>query len=164
MISRILVLLLSSSLLIFGGCGYSTGYKMPDGVHRLSVPTFANETFPLRREIEFDLTRAVRQELEIRTDIELVAFSRADHVLEGTVVSFSERVITEGPFDEVQESSINVTARVRLTRTGSGEVILDRKISDHAPFSVLRGQSIETARAEAINQIARRIVSELEVW
>ena len=80
-------------------CGYTTGYRMPEGVYQIAVPTFANETFPLRREIEYDITRAVRQELELRTDVQIVPAARADHVLEGTVISFVEGVITEEAFD-----------------------------------------------------------------
>ena len=44
------------------GCGYTLGYRRPEGVFNLAVPVFRNETFPLRREIEIELTRAVRQE------------------------------------------------------------------------------------------------------
>ncbi len=74
--ARFLLLLILSSL----GCGYSAGYKMPPGVIKLAVPMFENQTFPLRREIEYDMTRAVRQELELRTDAILVARGGEDAV------------------------------------------------------------------------------------
>ena len=156
-----LVLLLAPALT--AGCGYTLGYRMPSGVHRLSVPIFANETFPLRREIEFELTRAVKRELEIRTDVELVT-GGADAILEGTIVAFREAALTEGPLDVEQESSIDLVVRFRLIRTVDREILVEQEVRDFANFSVLRGESLATARAEAVDELAERIVEALEVW
>ena len=149
---------------VLAGCGYTTGYRMPDGVQRMFVPIFANETFPLRREIEYDLTRAVKQELELRSDVQLVSENDADARLDGTVVSFREAPLTEGPLDVEQETSIDVTVQVRLVRISDDRVLFEGPIHDHATFSIIRGQSVADARAEAIQEIAERLVSELEAW
>ncbi len=146
------------------GCGYAAGYRLPEGVYRLAVPIFENKTFPLRREVEYDLTRALRQELELRSDARLVPRKRADAVLEGTVLSFTEEVLTEGRLDTVQESSVSMRVGIRLVRTSDGSAIFEREISDSASFSVLRGETVADARQEAINEIAERIVAELESW
>ena len=145
------------------GCGYTLGYRLPEGMRRVSVPQFANQTFPLRREIEFDLTRAVRQEIELRSDAVLATRSGADGILEGTVLSFREGVLTEGALDTVQESSVQVQVRIVL-RTPDGNVLLDEIISDDVSFSTAAGESLEDARREAIDEIAERIVATLEAW
>ncbi len=146
------------------GCGYSTGYRLPAGVFKVAVPIFENQTFPLRREIEYDLTRSLRQELELRTDAILVPAAQADAVLEGTILSFEESVLTEGRLDTVQESSVFMRVRIRFVRSRDGSVLLDRIVSDQASFSQLRGETLDDARNEAINEIAERIVAELEPW
>lgn len=146
------------------GCGYTLGFRRPEGVYKLAVPVFRNETFPLRREIEIDLTRAVRQQFDVHTDLELVQQADADAVLDGIVLVFDEAVVTEGALDTVLESSIAVTVRIRLTRRSNGSEILARDITDHVAFSRRGGESIEDARAEAVREIAARIVAEVEAW
>ena len=157
--------------LVCSGCGYTLGYHMPEGVRTIAVPVFANETFPLRREVEYDVTRAVRRELEVRSDVRLTDSERADAVLEGTVVAFRQAVLTEkggdareDGRDDAAESSIHVTVQVRLVRSRDGEVLFDRRISDHATFSSLRGETIDDARNQAIDEIAERVVADLESW
>lgn len=154
--------LLASFALI--GCGYTTGYRLPGDVTRLSVPIFRNDTFPLRREVEYDLTRAVRRELQVRSDVDLVTQDRAQAVLEGDITSFRQGVATEGPGDTVQDSSIQLVVRVRLRQIPSGQVLVDRDISDSTTFSVLAGETLDDARAKAIQDLAKRIVAELELW
>lgn len=41
------------------GCGYAAGYRLPGGVEVVNVPVFDNQTFPLRRDVELDLTRQI---------------------------------------------------------------------------------------------------------
>ena len=151
-------------LLAVSGCGYTLGYRVSEGTVRLAVPMFENQTLPLRREVEFDLTRAVRQQLELRSDVHLVSVANADAVLKGTVVSFRELVLAEGARDAIHESSIDVAVRVRLERLTDGQVLLDEMVTDSAPYSVLRGESLDDARPEAIDKIAQRIVAGIEAW
>jgi hypothetical protein len=159
-------LLLSILLcLTLGGCGYSSGYRLPDGVGSLAVPIFRNETFPLRRDVEIDLTREVKEELRLRSDARVVADAyQADAVLEGVILEFQEGVLTEGALDQVQESGIVIRVRIRLVRTRDGSQLVEREISDYAAFSNQAGETIEVARAEAVRELARRIVAELEPW
>ena len=150
--------------LMLSSCGYTFGYRVPGGVSLVAVPQFLNETFPLRREVDFELTRAVKQELQLRSDVRVVSKSSAEGILEGTILSFQEGVLTEGALDAVQESSIQVRVRIRFIRTADESVILDQIVSDHADFSNVAGETLEDARREAISEIAERIVSRLEAW
>ncbi|MFQ5655058.1 MAG: LPS assembly lipoprotein LptE [Planctomycetota bacterium] len=151
-------------LLLAAGCGYSSASRLPEGVQRLAVQVFRNETFPLRRDLEYDLARVLRQELELRSGAVIVERSRADAVLEGAILSFREGVLAEGPGDTVRESSIDLTVLFRLVRSGDGSVVVESTVSDHAAFSVARGETIGDARREAIREIAGRIIDELEPW
>ncbi len=163
------------ALLASVGCGYRLGFKQPPRVFKLAVPMFENIVMPLRREIEFDLTRAVRQELELRTDFKLVSTEHADAVLYGRIERVSESVLTEGARDVIQDASLSVGVRIRLVRMNSRisgasnssprqEELLNHFLSDSSAYTVLAGETVGDARAEAINEIAEKIVESLEAW
>ncbi|MAW76265.1 MAG: hypothetical protein CMJ95_02585 [Planctomycetes bacterium] len=159
---RFLALLLLVCWII--GCGYSPGYRLPRGVQKISVPVFLNETIPFRRDIEFDLTRAVKRELQLRTEAHLVSEQSADAVLRGTVLDFRQGVLVEGSEGAIQEVGIVVRVALSLIRTRDQRLLLERVVEDMASFSGSAGESIEDARAEAVGEIARRLVAELEPW
>ena len=82
------------------GCGYSLGYRTPSAVQSVAVPIFQNQTFPLRREIEYELTSAFRKEIQARTQLCLTNSLDADMVVHGTIRYYRERVIAEGDSDQ----------------------------------------------------------------
>src|SRR5258705_6903152 len=97
---------LVAAVLVLPGCGYTLGWRAPEGVSTVSVPIFQNATFPLRREIEFELTSAFRQELQARTALSLVdEHASPDLVLRGRIIEFREWVVAEGDRDQKTESS-----------------------------------------------------------
>ena len=150
-------------LLPLGGCGYSSGFRAPAGVRTLAVPMLENHTFPLRRDVEVDVTRALKEELSRRSDLRIVGSDEsADAVLEGRILEFRQGVLAEGADDAVQESGITVRMRVRLVRTRDGSVLMERVIQDYASYSNIAGEGIEVARAEAVRELARRIVPQIE--
>ena len=63
------------------GCGYTPGYRTPGSVSTISVPIFDNHTFPLRREVEYDLTSAFRRQIQSRTALSIVDHGDADMVV-----------------------------------------------------------------------------------
>jgi len=162
----LLALLFGALIPLLGsGCGYSSGFRAPAGIQSLGVPIMDNQTFPLRRGLEVDLTRELKAELRRRSDLTLRAGPEgADAVLFGTILEFRQGVLVEGADDEVQESGISIRVRIRLIRSRDGAVLIDRIIQDHASFSNLAGETIDTARAEAVREIARRIVPQIEPW
>jgi len=158
---RVLILWI---LLLVIGCGYSPGYRLPRGVKSISVPVFRNETLPYRRDIEYDLTRAVKRELELRTSATIRTAEQADARLIGTLLQFRQGVLVESGDGTIQEQGIGVRVGLRLERTRDQRVLLERVVEDMVSYSVPAGESIEVAVAEAVQEIARRIISELEPW
>ena len=117
---RLLMLLLLISITV--GCGYSPGYRLPRGVQKISVPVFRNETIPFRKDIEFELSRAVKRELQLRSEARLVSAEDADAVLHGTVLEFRQGVLVEGSDGAIQEVGIvviscTVTIRLEVSKT-----------------------------------------------
>jgi hypothetical protein len=147
------------------GCGYSSGFALPDDVGTVAVPIFRNETFPLRRDVELDLTRSVKEEFELRSDARVVSdVASADAILEGTVIEFDQGVLAEGVADTVQEAGIRILVRIRLVRTRDGSQLVERTISDYQAFTGQPGDGLESARDFAIRELARRIVMAIEPW
>src|SRR4051794_24044087 len=79
---------------VASGCGYSqvggepsSGYQWRslyrEDVRTVAVPIFTNKTF--RRGVEFQLTKAVVNQLEAKSPYKVVAKDRADTILEGEI-------------------------------------------------------------------------------
>ena len=145
------------------GCGYAPGFQRPDGVETIAVPTFDNLTFPLRREVEHELTAAVRRELQSRSPLRLVASEHADLTLYGTVVQFDEYVVAEGRRDEKLESSIVLTVEL-LIEDYQNHTVRRETVLQSEPISIAGGESFEAARGRAIDNLAERILILLEAW
>lgn len=149
--------------ILCGGCGYSLGYRVPDSVETIAVPMFDNQTFPLRREVELDLTAEVRKELQARTPLRLVDSSDADMVVYGTVKEFRERLVAEGRLDEKTESTVVILVRLIIEDYRNG-TRREESVSVREPLSVQAGETLDQARSRAIRNLAEKVVEQVEVW
>ena len=155
---------LAAALLALPGCGYTLGFRTPEGVTTVAVPIFQNATFPLRREIEFDLTSAFRQELQARTALRLVDENASpDMVLRGRIVEFREWVVAEGARDEKTESSVVATVEIAVENYLARTARIER-VSDVEPFSTAAGESFATGRDRAIRKLAEKLLVRVEDW
>ena len=87
-----ILLVISSCLLIAGGCGYTTASLHDENYSTIAVPIFGNRTF--YRENEFRLTEAVKKEIETKTRYRVVGREEADTLLEGEIVGIQQPVLT----------------------------------------------------------------------
>jgi hypothetical protein len=132
-------------------------------VARIAVPVFDNQTFPLRREVEIELTRAFREEIQSRTNLILTTEDDADMVVYGTVSDYEERVIAEGPRDEKIESSIVIEA-VLLVEDYRNQRRWKERVRVAEPLSVDIGQSLQSAQLRAVGNLANRLLEVIEWW
>ncbi|MEZ6195489.1 MAG: LptE family protein [Planctomycetota bacterium] len=158
--SRIAPVLALALALAATGCGYSTESLMPAGVDRMAVDVFENDTF--YREIEFGLTRELTGELRQRTRVAVVTRSHADAVLTGRITSVGRPTLVTSPRDLVSEQGVILTARVSLTDPRDGREIAGFIVRNRAEFVVERGETLESAFAEASRDLAEQIVDRLE--
>lgn len=147
-------------LFLLTGCGYRSGSLMPEGVERVAVDVFENDTF--YREIEFTLTREIQRELRHRTSLQLVTRPRADAVLTGRIVDVFRPTLIETTGDLVSEQGVVVTVAARLVSTRDGRVIMETVQRNRAEFVVERGETLESAFAEALFDVAELIVNRLQ--
>ena len=122
---------------------------------------FENRTF--YRDFEVELTRQVQKELSSRPGFFIVPREQADIVLQGTILDFRQRVLSEDNRDWVRESSATTTVRIEVRdRRHSERVLRSYEITDRAEFFLARGESLATATSESFLDLARRIVDGLE--
>ena len=167
---QLTLLLFGAVLLPLPGCGYRLGVQAPPGVYRIAVPTFTNQTFPLRRDIETELTSALREEIQGRTALRLVPDGRSDMTVYGWVREFRERVLAEGgldeennPLDEKLESMVTIRINLRIEDYVNGTV-REEEVVEVQPLSALRGEEIDDARRRAIGNLAEKILLKVEAW
>jgi len=137
-------------------CGYTAGVRLPEGVRRVAVPIFGNETF--RRGLEFDLTAAVARAVLDRTDVEVTTVPQAQALLRGRIVSATTPTLVEGNPDELLEASVLLTVEAELVEARSGRPLARLRLTDRAEIASVRGETRTDAFRESIDTIAERIV------
>jgi predicted PilT family ATPase len=148
---------------LLSGCGYSVGYRVPEGVRTVAVPIFDNRSFPLRREIEYELTSALRVVIQSRTSLELVDSGEADMVIHGVIREFRDLVVAEGRRDQKLEASILLTVAIIVEDFRNGRR-RDEEVRVQEPYSVELGETVESARRRAVRDLADRILLVVEDW
>lgn len=153
--------LVALSWALCGACGYSFGTQLSQqGIRTVAVRVVDNETF--RHRLEIPLTRQINNELVNLTDLVPASEATADAVLVVEIADAFERtlVIGDSTTAPVQEGALVMRVNSRLIQ-GDREVI-DRQILDQAEFRVPIGETLESATAELVFDMARKIVLSLE--
>ncbi len=146
------------------GCGYSTRSLISRNINSIHIPIFENDTF--RRGIEFDLTKAVKNEVMSKTNLRIASKDHADNILHGTVKDFTERIITHGFRDSVVEAQMTLFVDIQLVDRRTGRTLIDKKGINQATGDIVRrGETLESAIEEGIVDMAETIVNLLaEKW
>jgi hypothetical protein len=140
------------------------------GIRTVHVPVVRNETF--RHDLGVRLSEALVKEIERRTPYKVTGDPNADSTLTCRVVSESKRVLTETGTDDPR--ALDAAVAVRATWTGrAGELLMQNSVipsgdlaisfGQDARFVPEAGQSIDSATQVAIENLAERIVSQMEM-
>lgn len=162
------------SLLLLGaaslpGCGYTVGAPYGPEVRSVHVPTFENDSF--RRGFELRLTEAVHKQIQLRTPYRLVREPYADTRLTGRILGIHKRVENENKYDDPRELELEIGIELTWTDLRTGHILAQRQVPlnaqmahavVHASFAPETGQSLATATQDAVDQLARQIVSLME--
>lgn len=158
-----------AAVVCLGGC-YNLGVEPVAGAGTIAVPVFTNRT--LRREYEHALTRHVRREVLETTPLHLASESEADLILRGTVREVVEQVLIGSSQEQVVHGAVTVTASFSVFDRAGVRVVGEDADADGSPegdfsrlgyaeYTTARGESRDTAAAEALGDIAEMIVQEL---
>jgi hypothetical protein len=160
-LTRAAAALLAGLAALSAGCNYRLGPAPPvANAVTVSIPVFENRTY--RRGVETDLSRLVSSELITRSRLRLVE-TGADLVVDGAIVAVDENVLSEAEDQVTRESSVLVTVEFSVRDGRTGEPIVPvQKVTERESFVPSIGESIRSARAEALRRLAADIVDRLE--
>lgn len=160
----------SLSLPFLSGCeqvdpteGYSHQSLYRTDISTVFVKMFESQSF--RREFEFELTRAVSQQLELHSPYKVVSKpGKADTILYGSIKKITERVLTQQrDLDRPVENEVILLISVTWKDLRSGELLLDDyPITVQGDYTALLGGGRENATREALNKAAVRLVEAME--
>ena len=147
-------------LLLPLACGYSAGQISSGRGKTLAIPMFTNQT--LRRDLERDLTRFIREEAAARTSYSLVDGTAGDMVVTGKLTAVEEDVLSDREKGGIRESSVVFTVVVTVTDRENGRKIMDnRRMVERASYVPVKGESLRTAEILVMRRIAERVVYSL---
>jgi len=168
-------------LLSVSGCGYTTRSLLPAHIKTVYIDNFKN-SIDITREVssrkpyqlyspglEGELTRAVGDKFVFDGTLKVVKDrSGADAVLSGELLEYVREPLRYDEADDVTEFRIRVVASARFLDARDNKVIWQAEgisgESSQRTEGLLR-KTEETARAEAVTDLARRIVEKtIEVW
>jgi len=173
--SHVLTLL----LLIFSGCGYqhggneapTTATSAPgyhwSSIYRQDVRTVAVPIFSSRdyqRGVEFNLTKALINQIEAKTPYKVVSREHADTILEGEIVSVNVNTLSEDRFSAIpQEQLLDITVNFTWKDLRTGRILVSRRGWEQAAsYYPTLGEGRATGTQSAAERLALAIVQELQ--
>ena len=150
--------LLPLAALLFSGCaGYKLGPIQPkfmEGIHKIAVPTFRNDTLEPR--VEVALATAVIKQFQTDGTYQIVNEKDADAILEGTLDTIQRRPArsVQGNILLTKEYTLTVRGRFKLTNKSTGLVIDERTVTGTTSFYATGSDSV----SQDVNQDERQAV------
>lgn len=155
------------------GCvGYQFGPRAlyRSDIRTVYVPVVRNETF--RHDLGVRLTESIVREIEQSTPFKVTNNPNADSILTCHFVSETKRVLTETAGDDPRALDAVVSVQAAWVDR-SGQMLMQNRIlpTENMAYTFTQssrlvpeaGQSVETALQEAIDDLASRIVSQMEL-
>ena len=162
-------------VLLLAGCGYhwsgdpsasEPGYEWHrlyrEDVKTVAVPIFANRTY--YRGVEFNLSKAVINQLESRTPYKVAPRERADTILEGEITNIGVRTISRSAFNALpQEQLYTITVNFSWKDLRTGKILVERHYFEQTAsyYPTLREGQFAGSE-ENVERLALAIVQQLE--
>jgi len=153
----------ASLFLVIGlGCGYSNDPFYRQTVRTVFVDIFQSKEF--RRGIEFQLTEAVRKQIDARTPYKNAPREKADTILSGEILEWRENTIGRDFLtDTPRETAATLAIRYRWQDQRTGKLLVDKpRFVTTVQYVRPVAETVFDAREDATNKLARRIVEAME--
>lgn len=171
---RILVAAALALPLIAAGCGYQQtngdatqkGYVWHslyrEDIRTVAVPIFTNKDF--HRGVEFQLTKAVVNQIELQTPYKVVDRNKADTILEGEITTVRSNVMSLDRTTALpQEQMLTVTVNFVWKDLKTGRIIVNRKdFSQSTTYYPTLGESSYIGTQSNVEKLALAIVQQLQ--
>jgi hypothetical protein len=143
------------------GCGYTTDTLWRSDIRTVYVPVFENETF--RRGLEVELTKAVVDEINMRTRMRVVGREGADSMLTGRVRDLKETVVTKTEADVILEKQVTVYVSFEWVDLRTGQTLgAANDVEVAADLVFPAGETLDSSTGRAFGKAARKIVELME--
>jgi len=140
------------------GCGYKAGFNLPPHLRTFAVNTFTNKT--LEKDLDFEFTQALIQEILAKTQLRVARPEVADLVINGEIDELDRQTILDRRYGEKVVVSHVLYVNVEMLDRQNEQVFFQgRRISREADYNVHLGETPRKAREEAVRELARRVVS-----
>lgn len=106
--------LLGLALALAGGCGYSTGVRLPEHIQTVGVEVFGNDS--RQRDIEADLQQQLSDAVARLVHARLVPPEQADLIVRGRIVDYARRGGIRSPQNELLETGVRITIEAQLVQ------------------------------------------------
>ncbi len=159
------------TLFAVAGCGYNQG--SPAGgysqsslfrqdVKTVAVPIFVSKSFT--RGVEFQLSKAITEQIESTTPYKVVPAERADSVLEGQVVEVGLSTVSSDNRAAIpQEQLYRVVVNFTWKDLRTGKILVERRnFEQTSTFYPTMGEGRFVGSQQATESLARGIVQELQ--
>lgn len=148
--------------LMVTGCGYSSDRLYRKNIRTVHVEMFQSKEF--RRGIEFQLTEAVRKQIDRATPYKNAPKERADTVLSGEVLEWREATLGHQPLTgQPRQTAGTLAIRYRWQDMRTGKLIVDQpRVVTTMDYVPPIGETAYNARDDAVDRLARKIVAGME--
>lgn len=156
-----LVIALSS----VGGCGYKAGGPYRTDVHTVCVEMVGSREF--RRDMEFQLTEALKKRIGTNTPYKLAPREKADTIL--TAELLEERQTAFAPdyrSRQPREKTLTLAVKLLWKDVRTGRILVDQPVELQAvDYLTPTGETEKFAQEKAVDALARQIVEKMyEDW
>lgn len=169
-----LILAIAIGCLMMAGCGYrqtndenaQRGYVWHslyrEDLRTIAVPIFTNKDF--HRGVEFQLTKAVVNQIELSTPYKVVDRDKADTILEGEIVSVRNSYLSlDSKSDLPQEQLLVVTVNFVWKDLHSGKILAQRRnFTQSSTYYPTIGESVYVGTQSNAEKLALAIVQQLQ--
>jgi hypothetical protein len=142
----------------------------PRSIQTVYLPIVRNNTF--RHDLGVQLNDALVREIERRTPYKVTGDPNADSTLACQIVSESKQVLTETDTDDPRALDTVVAVKAQWTGRG-GQLLMNNRLvpvedptisfGQEVRFVPEAGQSVDTANQRLVENLAERIVSQMEM-
>lgn len=149
-------------MILAAGCGYSS-----EPLHRTTIRTVYVEMFQskeFRRGIEFQLTEALRKQIDRATPYKNTSPEKADTVLSGEVLEWRESTIGRDFIGNLpRETAATLAIRYRWQDMRTGKLLVDQpKLVTTIQYVRPTGETAYDGHEDAVNKLARMVVNSME--
>jgi len=171
--NRMSWMLVFASFYVLSGCGYTRNAHLPGDIKTVAVPTFKNEIppkdqFAYHPGLEIELTNAIRDRFIFDGNLKIVDGSKADAVLEGSIISYEQEGLRFDRLESVNEYRLFLVVKFKLIDQRTKKVLIEEpNFSGRSEFFVSRSPNAtrRTSANSATSDLARSLVDRIvEEW